>query len=313
MRVIKTNLFWLYAIIHLALPSSHLFAASCDSDTIKLQILGSRGPELLDENASTGYLVWIDGKAKIMIDAGPGSLQRYKQAGADFTDLDIILFTHFHADHSADFIGYMKAAQFTGRKRNLIVSGPSGSDFSSSLTEFVNRVLNVERGLYPYLGNYISKEYDSPFKLELLERHWTYEDLSIQSLTKTDDYAISTVAVHHGAYPAIGYRIDSHGCSIAFTGDMSGRLGPMPDLAEDADILVAHLAIEEAAEGLPQILHMKPTYIGVMAKESSVKHLVLSHFMSRSLKHLDESLQIIKEEYKGPITLAEDLMILTPE
>lgn len=301
------------AAIFLTIADLSLMASQCEKGSVKLQILGSRGPELLDENASTGYLIWIDNKAKILVDAGLGSLQRFKQSGADFNDLDIILFTHFHADHSADFIGYMKAAQFTGRKRNLIVSGPSGSDFSASLTQFVHRILNIENGLYPYLGNYISKEYDSPFKLELIERHWTYEDLSIQQLNKTNDYTITTVALHHGAYPAIGYRIDSHGCSIAFTGDMSGRLGQMPELANNADILVAHLAIEEAAQGIPQILHMKPTYIGEMAKEANVQHLVLSHFMSRSLNHLDESLDIINGKYKGQLTLAEDLMVITPE
>ncbi|MCF6193764.1 MAG: hypothetical protein L3J46_05455, partial [Kangiellaceae bacterium] len=40
---------------------------------IKLQILGSGGPEINDGLASSSYLVWIDDKAKIMVDAGGGS------------------------------------------------------------------------------------------------------------------------------------------------------------------------------------------------------------------------------------------------
>ncbi len=30
----------------------------CQSDRVKLQMLGTRGPEFLDGNASTGYLIW---------------------------------------------------------------------------------------------------------------------------------------------------------------------------------------------------------------------------------------------------------------
>ena len=295
-----------------AMLSNSALASECSNDKIQLQILGSRGPELLDSSASTGYLIWINDKARILIDAGPGSLQRFKSSDADFKDIDIVLLSHFHADHTIDFVSYIKAAQFTGRDRDLIIAGPSGSDFSASVSEFIHRSFDVKNGLYPYLANYISDEYDSPFKLTPLEREWTYEDLSVQKLFSTDEYIISSVAVHHGAYPALGYRIDSQGCSIAFTGDMSGRLQSMPDLAKEVDILVAHMAIEEAAEGIPQILHMKPSYIAEMAKEANVKHLVLSHFMSRSLKHLEQSLEIIRKSYDGPISLAEDLKLYKP-
>lgn len=48
------------------------------------------------KDASSGYLIWLDGKARVLIDAGPGSLQRFKQSGADFNDLSVLLFTHFH-------------------------------------------------------------------------------------------------------------------------------------------------------------------------------------------------------------------------
>lgn len=304
-------------VIYITLIFGALFpsvnaATECSKSDIKLQILGSRGPELLDENASTGYLIWINDKARILIDAGPGSLQRFKQAKADFADLDIILISHFHADHSAELIHYIKAAQFTQRTEDLVVAGPSGSDFSASLSEFLDRSFNVKDGLYPYLANYISDEYNSKFKIKPLERFWTYEDLSTQQLFANSNYEITSVATHHGAYPSLGYRVQVDNCVIAFTGDMSGRLGAMPDLAKGADILVAHLAIEQSAEGLPQILHMKPSYIAEMASDAEVKHLVLGHFMSRSLKHLDESLEIIRKQYKGKITLAEDLLKLTP-
>lgn len=44
-----------------------LFSASLHTE-MTLQVLGSGGPELTDKRASSAYLVWIDNKAKILID-----------------------------------------------------------------------------------------------------------------------------------------------------------------------------------------------------------------------------------------------------
>jgi ribonuclease BN (tRNA processing enzyme) len=54
-------------------------------------------------------------------------------------------------------------------------------------------------------------------------------------------------------------------------------------------------------------LHAPASVIGRMADKSSVGTLVLSHFMSRSLKDLDNSLAKIRLQFAGDIILAEDL------
>lgn len=46
----------------LVVPPLH--AQSCQSDRVRLQMLGTGGPELLNERASTGYLIWLDDKAR---------------------------------------------------------------------------------------------------------------------------------------------------------------------------------------------------------------------------------------------------------
>ena len=43
------------------------FSSECQSERIELQILGNRGPEFLDGHASTGYLLWLDGRARIIV------------------------------------------------------------------------------------------------------------------------------------------------------------------------------------------------------------------------------------------------------
>ena len=43
-------------------------------DGVILQILGSGGPIADDGRASSGYLVWVDGESRVLIDAGGGIL-----------------------------------------------------------------------------------------------------------------------------------------------------------------------------------------------------------------------------------------------
>jgi len=133
--------------------------------------------------------------------------------------------------------------------------------------------------------------------------------------SKTQDKAgfiIKSVSVHHGPFPAIGYRIETAGCMISFTGDMSGRLRAMPDLAKGSDLMIAHNAIPEDATGVPALLHMKPSYIGKMAAEAGVKKLLLTHLMKRSISRQDETLKLIQESYKGPVEFPKDLDVFQP-
>ncbi len=40
--------------------------------------------------------------------------------------------------------------------------------------------------------------------------------------------------------------------------------------------------------------------------------LVLSHFMARSLRDIDDNVALVRERYKGDIVLAEDLACVRP-
>jgi ribonuclease BN (tRNA processing enzyme) len=287
-------------------------AASCQGDRVKVQMLGTRGPEFLDDRASTGYLLWLDDKARIIVDAGPGSLQRFKQSKARFEDVGVLLFTHFHVDHSADFPAYIKASFFTDRDRRLYVYGPSGTAFVASAEQFVERMIGSDAGTYPYLGNYLDPAASSSYKIEVHTLPWSLEDVGVRPVHESADYKITAVPVHHGPFPAFGYRIEVAGCVISVTGDMSGRLRAMPGLARGSDILVAHNAIPEDATGVPALLHMTPSYIGEMAAEAEVRKLVLSHLMERTVGRQEETLGLIRRSYDGPVLFPKDLEVIRP-
>jgi ribonuclease BN (tRNA processing enzyme) len=47
------------------------------------------------------------------VDMGSGSLLRFEQSGARLNDLDVILVSHFHADHSNALPALIKASYFS--------------------------------------------------------------------------------------------------------------------------------------------------------------------------------------------------------
>ncbi len=292
--------------------ASTAYASQCQSDRVRLQMLGTRGPELWDDQASTGYLLWLDDKARIVVDAGPGSVQRFEQSGADYEDLHLFLFTHFHIDHSADFPAYIKGGFFSDRTEDLLIFGPTGNEYLPSAQQFINRLFDHESGVYPYLNSFINDEAQSSYKLRVTSIESSYKNVEQREIYADDQIRIIAAPVHHAVLPALAYRIELAGCVISITGDMSGRFRTMPGLAKDADILVAHNAIAEDETGVGQLLHMKPGYIGQLAAEAKVKQLLLTHLMKRSVSRKNETLQLIRKNYAGPISFPDDLDVVYP-
>lgn len=274
---------------------------SCNATGNWLQVLGSGGPELAGR-ASTGYLIWQSGKARILIDMGPGSFLRFKEAGAAVNNLDAVLFTHFHVDHSGDFPALVKASYFSNRDRNLLIYGPGGNSLMPSATEFLKNLFAVN-GAYRYLKDYL----EGSESYQLLPNNVKASGKTVQAFKLDDSITLSATPVHHGPVAALAWRIDLAGSSVVISGDMNNANHTLSTLAEDATILVAHHAIPEESNKVARDLHMPPSVIGQIAKQAKVKQLVLTHRMLRTIGHEAESLRYIRKSYPGPVMFAEDL------
>ena len=68
-----------------------------------------------------------------------------------------------------------------------------------------------------------------------------------------------------------------------------------------------HMPVPESARGVALRLHAPPSVIGKIAEEAAVGQLILSHFMARSLRNLDENIEKVKLSYSGPIHVSNDL------
>ena len=277
--------------------------AQCQKQRVSLQILGSGGPKLNDQRASSSYLVWLDGKAQVMIDAGGGSSYNFEKSGADFNDIKAVVFTHFHVDHSADFSEYIKYSYFSSRKNDLSVYGPAGNDVMPAASEFINALFEKD-GVYRYLNNYIDTNNNNSY-------HINTTDVSLEESRSeyqiNREIKLTAVPVHHGPLAAVAWRVDAAGCSITFSGDMSNKYNVLAALAKNTDILVAHNAVPEVANRFAHHLHMPPSEIGKISNEAKVKKLVLSHRMNRTLGIEEETLENIRKSYGGAIEFSNDL------
>ena len=283
--------------------SPPLIAQTCGAQGVALQVLGSGGPELQDKRASSSYLIWENGQARVLVDAGGGSALRFGESGAQMSQLDAILFSHFHVDHSGDFAALIKSSWFEDRKRPLPIYGPAGNDFMPSTTEFVSDFFG-EKGVYRYLSELLVAGEQGSYKMQ----PHTVEGTTSPALAfRSGDLAAYSAKVVHGGFPALAWRVEVGGKVIAFSGDTNGAGPGLPKIAANADLFVAHNAVPEGATGVERNLHMPPSVIGQIAAEAHVKKLVLSHRMLRTLGKEDQTLAEIRKRYEGPVEFANDL------
>jgi len=279
-------------------------AQSCEANAVAAQVLGSGGPELQDKRASSSYLVWLNGEPRVLVDAGGGSALRFGESGAQMSQLDVILFTHFHVDHSADFTALIKSSWFEDRPKDLSIYGPPGNEFMPSTTEFVSDLFGDKHGAYRYLSELLVPGERSSYKMQ---PHNVVAQESPLPVFRNSALAIFAVRVIHGGVPALAWRVETGGKTIVFSGDTNGDGEGLIRLATNADLFVAHNAVPEGAVGSERRLHMPPSVIGEIANKAQVKQLVLSHRMLRTLGKEQQTEAEIRKHYAGPIAFANDL------
>ena len=134
----------------LSIPSRAL-AQSCVANPVAVQILGSGGPAVNRERASSSYLLWMGGQARMLVDIGGGAFLRFGQAQARLSDLSLIAISHLHPDHVSDLPALLWLSNQT-RKESLLIAGPSGNDMMPSLPTFLSRLFDQKSGAFQVLG-----------------------------------------------------------------------------------------------------------------------------------------------------------------
>ena len=290
-------------LVALILVPAQAVQAACEAGPVVLQVLGSGGP-FGAGRASAGYLIWIDGVGRVMVDAGGGTFTRFHEAGARIDDLELLALSHFHPDHSSEV-----PALLWVQPTDITVAGPTGNEGYPSVSEYVTGLFGRE-GVFRAVTDGKGLE---TVTVDVTDRKPT-------EVFANGSIRVRGLGVPHGIVPAIGYRIDIGDVSIAFSSDQNGSDPAFAEFAAGVDVLVVHLAVPETASGFGAALHAKPSVWGQMATDAGVGTLVLSHLSSIAprtaegdLPGFTEKLAHLRSRYKGPLVIAEDLMCVPVE
>jgi hypothetical protein len=298
---------WLLGWLILAwLPAA--VAQPCGGAPVAVQVLGS-GATATAAQAQSGYLIWIEGRARLLVDAGSAVALRFAESGATMADLDAILLTHLRADRSADLPILLQAARAQGRDRPLPVYGPAGGKSSPSTVAFIRALFDGSRGAYRYLGDLLNPLARTPFKLQphdvgeetgrLVMRRPTvaiYQVFANARLRIVAAYATRETA------PALIWRIEAAGKSIVLdtVADIASKSAAA--LTPGADWLGVGLGAAPQA----------PEEIAQLAAAGAARQLVLLPRTPLAPERAADALQRVKKHFGGPSGIASELACFVP-
>ena len=277
--------------------------AYCGDEGVWLQILGSGGAELTDQRSPPSYLVWVNEHARLMVNAGSAAAFRFDEAGANFADLDAVVFTQLSPSATVDFASLVEGSADAGRERLLPVFGPATPE-GDSMTAFMERMIGAT-GLYPDLADYLTFRSRGGYKLSVRDVHALGARRWAQY--RTANIALAAIPVDHGAMPALAWRVTVGEHALVFAGSFSNRKNVVADFAKDADALIVHHAVQEDVRGEARERFARPSQLGRIAAEANARMLVLGHRTTRTLGRESLSRAAIEAHYSGPLVFANEM------
>lgn len=211
--------------------------------TFSITPLGCSAMYATLDSAASGYLVDLDG-FKLWLDAGGGTWQRLLHH-IDFADVDGVLLTHRHPDHTIDMFQLFHARLYGERNLPSIPMWAPGetigrvTGFSSELGETFD-IVTIEGGVVADIGG----------------------------------AKASFVGMKHSV-ETCGVRLELDGAVFAYTAD-TGPNSDFQALAHDADVVFCEATFQDSDQPWWEG-HMSATQAGRMIGEVDGSRLVLTH------------------------------------
>jgi ribonuclease BN (tRNA processing enzyme) len=296
----------LLVILALATAVIVLFAnplrAAPAKPALEVVVLGSGGPRPFGRGGSS-FILAVDGRPRILVDAGPGAFLRIGELNLDLQKVDTILLTHLHIDHSADLAAFFNARALTSDGPiTYRIFGPDGAGLFPKTSRFVDLLVG-NAGAFAYQKTFGADETFSVHDLAIRL------DSARTRIVDEDGLVVEEIATHHGDCPSVAYRISYRSVTVVFSGDMDASALPnLVQLAKNADLLVFNSAVLDPPGSPSQLydLHTPPRKIGEAARDSAVKSLLLSHLAPDVLGQENAVRKSIRAAFEGPVKFATD-------
>lgn len=163
---------------------------------LEVCLLGTGGMMPLPRRRLTSLMLRLNGKG-LLIDCGEGTQVAIREQGWSFHDIDIICFTHYHADHVSGLPGLLLSIGNSERTEPVTIIGPQG----------LARIVGALRTIAPEL----------PFELKYIELSEDRQELNLHG------YRIGAFKCRHNVV-CYGYTVNV---------DRQGRFDPQKAAQND--------------------------------------------------------------------------------
>jgi ribonuclease BN (tRNA processing enzyme) len=240
---------------------------------VELTVLGASGTWPSAGAANSGYLVQHGG-FNLWVDTGNGTLANL-QRHIEIREIDGILISHAHPDHFVDLYPCFYARHYGGLgEPGLPVIVPT--DFTRVLTELV-----------------------SPQGRVVIQEAFALREVAPGEGFEIGPFCVKTEPMSHLGLPALGFRLETGGVVLAYTGD-TGPTKSVERLARGSDLLLSEATWQDHDDLKP--FHLSSRQAAIHARNAEVGKLVLTHVWPTNDKKV--SVAQAAEEYAGPIEAA---------
>jgi ribonuclease Z len=253
------------------------------------------------------------GDEKLLIDAGRGATIRLFQIGVPIGQIDALLLTHYHSDHTAGIpdvwlTGWLQS-HFGGRTKPFRVIGPTGAKA---------------------LMAHLEQAYAPDIKIRIEDEQLPAEGIAVEveefekdgTIYERGGLKVIAFEVDHGAAikPAYGYRIEYGGRAVVISGDTRCN-DNVVKYGSGADLLIHEVAIvrpELASEPFIQRImahHTTAREAGSIFERAKPKLAAFTHLVFLASERVppasvDDLIAETRRTYAGPLAVGEDLMSL---
>jgi ribonuclease BN (tRNA processing enzyme) len=244
---------------------------------VELTVLGASGSWPDEGTALSGYLIREQG-FNLWMDAGSGTMANLQQH-IEIGDVHAMFLTHEHADHMVDVYPLFYARHYGGL----------GAD---------GLPLYIPRGFGSRLLGLLSIESAAAFA-DAFDVH----EVDAEEEFDVGPLRVSTYEMAHLGLPAIGFRIESNGSALAYTGD-TGPADAVTDLARDTDLFLCEATWQDDDD--LHGFHLSARQAGEIAKAAAVGSLMLTHILPGRDREVSRAQAA--EVFDGPVLVAVDGM-----
>jgi ribonuclease Z len=282
-------------------------------DEMRIIALGTGMPNQRPSQKATCFLVELGNGDKFLFDLGTGSADNLAALSIPYDYLDKVFLSHLHTDHFGDFGALFVGGLINGRTVPLHVWGPDGpkTEWGTKYAleqwrEALAWDVDGRAGRLPASGQ----------GLEIHEFDYRGENKVVY---QDNGVTVRSWPAIHVLDGPVSYSLEWNGLKFVFGGDTYPNTW-FPKYASDADVVIheCFITVPDLVEkmnfpvaralNVGTQIHTPPPAFGKVMSMCQPRMAIAYHFFN-DFDTAPKILEGIKQTYRGPLTLADDMMV----